>query len=147
MLGNLFAQPLSMSSLVCLLVWSPPPHIPYISSRNQCLLFAAHAHTITTCFAVVSILYHLFLVFLLTPYLELCPSCRPTNSVKALKATSAIWIREKTLEFSSAVLPAPSPFFPPQNEKELVGNCCVFLQVRCHSSSQHCQITEGNSKC
>ena len=31
MLGNLFAQPLSMSSLVYLLVWSPPPHIPYIS--------------------------------------------------------------------------------------------------------------------
>jgi len=58
--------------LVYLLVWSPPPHIPYISSPNQCLLFAARAHTIATCFAVVSILYHLFLVFLLTPYLELC---------------------------------------------------------------------------
>jgi len=28
-------------------------------------------HTIATCFAVVSILYHLFLVFLSTPYLEL----------------------------------------------------------------------------
>ena len=72
-LGNLFAQPaLSMSSLVYLLVWSPPPHIPYISSPNQCLFFAAHAHSITTCFAVVSILYHLFLVFLVTPSLELC---------------------------------------------------------------------------
>ena len=34
--------------------------------------FAAHAHTIATYFAVVSILYHLFLVFLSTPYLELC---------------------------------------------------------------------------
>jgi len=32
-------------------------------------LFAAHAHIITTCFAVVSILYNLFLVFLSTPYL------------------------------------------------------------------------------
>jgi len=40
MLRNLFAQPLSMSSLVYLSVWSPPPHIPYISSPNQCLLFA-----------------------------------------------------------------------------------------------------------
>ena len=50
-----------MSSFVYLLVWSPPPHIPYISSPNHCLLFAAHAHTIATCFAVVSILYHLFL--------------------------------------------------------------------------------------
>jgi len=57
MLGNLFAQPLSMSSLV------------YISSPNQCLLFAAHAHTIAACFAIVSILYHLFLVFLSTPLL------------------------------------------------------------------------------
>jgi len=47
-LGNLFVQPLSMSSLVYLLVWSPPPHIPYISSPNQCLLFAAHAHTIAS---------------------------------------------------------------------------------------------------
>jgi len=34
-----FAQPLSTSFLVCLLVWSPPPHIPYISSPEQCLLF------------------------------------------------------------------------------------------------------------
>jgi len=64
-------QPLSMSSLVYLLVWSHPSRIPYISSPNQCLLFATHAHTIATCFAVVSILYHLFLVFLWTPYLEL----------------------------------------------------------------------------
>jgi len=55
-----------MSSLVCLLVWSPTPHIPYISTPNHCLLFASHAHTITTCFAVVSILCHLFLVFLPT---------------------------------------------------------------------------------
>ena len=61
-----------MSSLVYLLVWSPPPDIPYISSPNQCLIFTAHAHTIATCFAVVSILYHLLLVFLSTPYLELC---------------------------------------------------------------------------
>ena len=32
---------------------------------------SAHAHTIATCFAVVSILYNLFLVFLSTPYFEL----------------------------------------------------------------------------
>jgi len=42
------------------------------SIPNQCLLFAAHGHTITACFAVVSISYHLFLVYLLTPYLVLC---------------------------------------------------------------------------
>jgi len=64
-LHNLFPCPLWFY----LLVWSPPPHIPYISSPNQCLLFAAHAHTITTCFAAVSILYHLFLVFLSLNYL------------------------------------------------------------------------------
>ena len=34
-----------------------------------------------------------------------CPSCRPTNGIKALKATSAFG-----LEFSSTVLPAPSPY-------------------------------------
>jgi len=65
----IFLHNLSMSSLVYLLVWSPPPHIPYISSPNQCRLFATHAHTIATCFAVVSILYNLFLDFLSTPYL------------------------------------------------------------------------------
>ena len=43
----------------------------HISSPNQCLLFATNDHTIATYFAVVSILYHLFLVFLSTPYLEL----------------------------------------------------------------------------
>ena len=64
MLGNHFAQPLSTSSLVCLLVWSSSD----ISSPNQCLLFATHAHTTAACFAVVSTL---FLVFLLTPYLQL----------------------------------------------------------------------------
>ena len=40
----------------------PPPHTPYISSPNQCLLFAKHAHTIAVCFAVVPKLYHLFLI-------------------------------------------------------------------------------------
>ena len=33
--------------------------------------FTTHAHTITTCFVVVSVLYHLMLVFLSTPYLVL----------------------------------------------------------------------------
>ena len=62
---------LSPSSLVYLLVWSPPPHTPYISSPSQCLLFATHAHTIATCFAVVPRLHHLFLVSLSTLYLGL----------------------------------------------------------------------------
>jgi len=33
---------------------SSTSYIPYISSSNQCLLFAAHAHTIAACFALVS---------------------------------------------------------------------------------------------
>ena len=53
-LHNLFPCPLWRY----LLVWSRPHHIPYITSPNQCLLFAAHAHNIAACFAVVSILYH-----------------------------------------------------------------------------------------
>jgi len=68
---SLIAQHLSKSSLVHILVWHPPLHIPYISSSNHCLLFTVHAHTITTCFAVVPRLYHLILVFLSTLYLEL----------------------------------------------------------------------------
>ena len=64
----IFLHNLSPCPLVYLLVWSRPPHIPYISSPNQCLLFAARAHTIATCFDVVSILYYLFVVFLSTPY-------------------------------------------------------------------------------
>ena len=67
-LHNLSPRPIWSSSWFS----SPPRHIPYISSPNQCLLFAAHGHTIATCFAVVSMLYYLFLVFLSTPYLELC---------------------------------------------------------------------------
>ena len=54
--------------------WSGALHLIFhtcLHPMNQCLLFAAHAYTIATCFAVVSILYHLFLVFLSTPYLEL----------------------------------------------------------------------------
>jgi len=51
---------------VYLLAWHPPLHTPYISSPNHCLLFAAYAHTIATCFAVVPRLCHLMLVSLLT---------------------------------------------------------------------------------
>jgi len=39
--------------------------------QTKSLLFTTHAHTITTCFAVVPILYHLFLVSLSTLHLEL----------------------------------------------------------------------------
>jgi len=38
MLDSLFAQPLSKSSLVYLLVWNPQLHTPYISSPNHCSL-------------------------------------------------------------------------------------------------------------
>ena len=37
--------------------------IPYTSSPSQCLLFATHAHTIATCFAVVLRLYHLHCIY------------------------------------------------------------------------------------
>jgi len=56
-------QFLSKSSLLYLLVLHPPFHTPYISSPNHCLLFAAHAHTYRTCFAVV-------------PRLHQCTSCK-----------------------------------------------------------------------
>jgi len=65
---TVFPQSLSKFSLVYLLAWHPPLHTPYISSPNHCLLLAAHAHTIATCFAVVPRLCHLILVFLSTLY-------------------------------------------------------------------------------
>jgi len=46
---TLFFHNLSKFSLVYLLAWHPQFHTPYISSSNHCLLFAAHAHTITFC--------------------------------------------------------------------------------------------------
>jgi len=61
---NLFPQTFSQYSLAYLLAWHPPLHTPYISSPNHCLLLAVHAHTITTCFAVVLRLCHLNLVSL-----------------------------------------------------------------------------------
>jgi len=70
---SLFPQSLSKFSLVYLLAWHPQLHAPYISSPNQCLPFAAHAHTITAYFTVVPILWHLILVSLSTDYLELYP--------------------------------------------------------------------------
>ena len=50
---SLFPQSLSKFSLVYFLAWYPPLHTPCISSPNHCLLFAAHAHAIRACFAVV----------------------------------------------------------------------------------------------
>jgi len=57
MFDSLFAQPLSVSSLVYLFVWSP--------------LYATHDHTIAAYFAVVPRLYHPFLICLPALYLGL----------------------------------------------------------------------------
>ena len=67
----LYPQSLSTFSLVYLLAWHPPFHTAFISSSNHYLLFAAHAHTIATCFAVGPRLCHLILVSLSILYLEL----------------------------------------------------------------------------
>jgi len=61
---SFFPRSLSKFSFIYLLAWHAPLHTPYISSHNHCLLFAAHAHTIATYFAVVPRLCHLILVFL-----------------------------------------------------------------------------------
>jgi len=54
------------------LAWNTPLHILYVSSPNHCLLFAAHAHNIATCFVAVPSLCHLMPVSLSTLYLEFC---------------------------------------------------------------------------
>ena len=65
---SLFPQSVSKFSLVYLLAWHLPLHTPCISLPNHCLLFAAHAHTIATCFAVVLKLCHPILVSLSQPF-------------------------------------------------------------------------------
>ena len=86
---TLFLHNLSKSSLVCLLVWNPALHTPYIFSPNHWLLFAAHVHTITTCFAVVPGLCHLILVSFSTPNLEL--SYTLTSHIYLTIFNSACW--------------------------------------------------------
>jgi len=85
---SLFPQSFSKFSLVYLLAWHPQLHTPYISSSIHCLLFAAHAHTIATCFAVVR-LCHLILIALSTLYLELSSSLMPHTHLTIL--ISARW--------------------------------------------------------
>ena len=108
-LYSLFPQSLSKFSLVYLLAWYPPLDTPYISSPNHCLLFAAHAHTIATCSAVVPRLCHLNPVSLSTLYLE--------PHLVASHHTSII-------PFSSLPSEVP-PHFP-------------FLQARSHFHATYC---------
>ena len=65
-------QPLSRSSLVFLLVLGPLLHTPCIFSPSHHLLYAAHAHTIAACSAVIPVLCHLYQVSLSAPYLGIC---------------------------------------------------------------------------
>jgi len=67
---SLLPQSLSKFSLVYLLAWHPPLHSAYTASPNNCLPFAAYAHTVATCFTVVPRLCHVILVSLSTLYLE-----------------------------------------------------------------------------
>jgi len=64
---------MSKFSLVYLLAWYPPLYTPYISLPNHYLLFAAHDHTIATCFAVVLRLLQPFNgLFSRTTWVNLC---------------------------------------------------------------------------
>jgi len=112
---SLFPQSLSKFSLVYLLAWYPPLHTSYISSSNHCLLFAAHVHTIATCFAAVPRLCHLILVSLSTLYLELYLVTSHHTSM---------------LPFSSLLGEVP-PHFP-------------FLQARSHFHATYCFIHPGS---
>ena len=89
---------LSKFSLVYLLAWYPPLHTPYISSPNHCLLFAAHAHTIATCSAVV---------------LRLCP---------LLQSPSPLFTWNSILHLACKMLPfifSVSPPIPVSLEKKI----------------------------
>ena len=60
---------------------APSLRTPYISSPNHCLLLAAHAHTIATCFAVLLRLCHLILVSLKPLPSSLTPHIWPFSSL------------------------------------------------------------------
>jgi len=77
------------------LAWHPPLHTPYISSPNHCLLFASHAHTIATSFAVVPRLCHIILLSSLNPLLgtlscSLMPHTHLTILVCARRSASSL---------------------------------------------------------
>ena len=60
---SLFPQPLSRSFLVFFSVLDPLLHTPCISSPNH-HLYAAHAHTVTVCSAVIPVLCHTVLMII-----------------------------------------------------------------------------------
>jgi len=70
-----------------LLIWSSPVCTAYIYSPSHCLLFAAHAHIIATCFDGVLGLCHLFLISLLALYRKLLSF----TLMSLIHLTSAHW--------------------------------------------------------
>ena len=99
----------------------------YISSTNHSFLFATHAHTITTCFVVVSRLCHLFLVSLSAHYLEIC--LLPKRHTPIWPFSSLInQIVQKRVNFSSRW---------PRHPKQLAAiiQCNKTLFNYCSSSS------------
>ena len=71
---SLSAQPLIMSSLAYLWVWSPLLHTPYTSSPNHHHPSATHVHTTAARFAAVTTPCPQLLVSQSTPHLKLYPS-------------------------------------------------------------------------
>jgi len=68
---NLSPRPLRSTSSTS--SWSGALHLIFHIFLHpiSVFFFQTYVHTIAACFAVVSRLYHLFLIFLATPYLEL----------------------------------------------------------------------------
>jgi len=128
---NLFPQSLSKFSLVYLLAWHPPVHTPYISSPNHCLLYATHAPTIATCFAVVPRLCHLILVSLLTLYLEFC-FCSFMPHIHLTILISSRW---------SATLSCKNLFQFQETWPSLKWICWYYcIYTRCSASSWCCIV-------
>jgi len=140
MLHSLFPQSLSKFSLVCLLAWHPSLHTPYISSPNHFLLFATHAHTIATCFAVVPRLCHLILVSLSTLYSELL-SCNFTPHIHL------------TILISASEVPPHFPFLqarPGQCGVLIICNLLCRMDIFLSSDSfaeEQSQVAETDDSC
>ena len=61
---TVFSHKLFQSTVLSDSVWSPPHNIPNISSPNDFLIFATHAHTFPICFASAPRLCYIILVSL-----------------------------------------------------------------------------------
>ena len=140
MLDSPFPQPLSGSFLVFFLVWGPLLHILYIYSPNHYLLFTTHAHTIATCFAVVQISCHLFLISLSVHKLEIC------LCVNTISHTSQCSIHVYQTFYETSISAGPCRAWAKTSWRVGTAPWSIILTIHLSNSTDHIRKKEGTSK-